>query len=102
MAIEFTVTKKQIEMREAITNLAKHVIRPNSLAWDREKGVPDEFLRNMTRLATSMGSNAMRSGVGEEDPAAREGVLRRGELRIRYGSVKAFGGWLTVARALVE
>jgi acyl-CoA dehydrogenase len=66
MTIEFSLTKKQHEMREAIRNLARHVIRPQALAWDRAGGVPEEFLRNMARMATSFGSNAMRSGLGEQ------------------------------------
>jgi acyl-CoA dehydrogenase len=71
MAIEFTVTKKHLERREAIRNLAKNVIRPQALAWDRAGGIPEEFLRNMARLAVSMGSTAMRSGLG--DDSSREG-----------------------------
>jgi acyl-CoA dehydrogenase len=66
MSIEFSVSKKQLEMRDAIRNMAKHVIRPQALTWDREKSIPEDFLRNMARLATSMGSNAMRSGLGED------------------------------------
>lgn len=66
MTIEFSLSRKQLEMREGIRGLAKNVIRPQALQWDREGGIPEEFLRNMTRLATSMGSNAMRAGLGEE------------------------------------
>ncbi len=66
MTIEFSLTKKQMMMREGIRGLAVNVIRPQALAWDRAGGVPEEFLRNMARLATSMGSNAMLSGVGDK------------------------------------
>jgi acyl-CoA dehydrogenase len=66
MTIEFSVSKRQLEMREAIRGLTKNVIRPQSLAWDRAHGVPEDFLRNFAQLATSMGSSAMRSGLGEE------------------------------------
>ena len=66
MTIEFTIDKKQLEMRDAIRNLAKHIIRPQALVWDREKAIPEDFLRNMARMATSFGSNAMRSGLGED------------------------------------
>ena len=69
MAIEFTINKKHLEMRDAVRNLAKHVIRPQALSWDREKQIPEDFLRNMARMATSMGSNAMRSGLGEDTPS---------------------------------
>jgi acyl-CoA dehydrogenase len=66
MTIEFSFTKRHLEMREAIRGLAKNVIRPQALSWDRAGGIPDDFLRNMARLATSMGSNAMTSGLGDE------------------------------------
>jgi acyl-CoA dehydrogenase len=63
MAIEFELSKRQKDMRDAIRNLAQNIIRPESLKWDREHGVPEEFLRNMARMAAGMGSNAMRSGL---------------------------------------
>ncbi|MBX3186061.1 MAG: acyl-CoA dehydrogenase family protein [Labilithrix sp.] len=72
MAIEFSLGKKHLEMREGIRALAKNVIRPQALAWDREGGIPEDFLRNMARMATSMGSNAMRSGLGEDDDKKNE------------------------------
>lgn len=72
MTIEFTVSKRQLEMREAIRGLTKNVIRPQSLAWDRAHGVPEDFLRNFAQLATSMGSSAMRSGLGEEKGQAEK------------------------------
>ncbi len=73
MSIEFLLTKRHLERREAIRGLAKNVIRPQALSWDRAGGVPEEFLRNMARLAVSMGSSAMRSGLGEEAKTRGEG-----------------------------
>ncbi len=58
MAIEFSLTKKQESLRESLRGLAKHVIRPQSLAWDRAHGIPEEFLRNMATLNTSLTSSA--------------------------------------------
>ncbi len=79
MPIEFSLSKKQLEMREGIRGLAKNVIRPQALVWDRAGGIPEEFLRNMARLATSMGSNAMRSGLGDEtEEEKKEAEKRRG------------------------
>ena len=66
MTIDFTLSKKQLEMRDGIRGLTANVIRPQSLAWDRAHGVPEDFLRNLARLASGLGSNAMRSGVGDE------------------------------------
>jgi len=72
MSIEFSVDNKQLEMREAVRNLARHVIRPQALAWDREKAISEDFLRNMAIMATSFGSNAMRSGLGEDGDKPKE------------------------------
>ncbi len=65
MTIEFSFSKKHLEMREAIRGLAKNVIRPQALAWDREGGVPEDFLRNMM-LASSMGARGMMGGLGPD------------------------------------
>jgi acyl-CoA dehydrogenase len=70
MPIEFEPSKRQKEMREAIHGLAKNIIRPESLKWDREHGVPEDFLRNLARLAVGMGSNAMRSGLAAPEKAS--------------------------------
>ena len=65
--IEFTLSKKQLEMRDGIRGLAKHIIRPQALTWDRAKGVPEEFLKNFARMASSMGSSTIKAGLGEGD-----------------------------------
>ena len=71
MTIEFSFSKKHLELREAIRGLAKNVIRPQALAWDRDGGIPEEFLRNMMRLASSMGGGGMLAGLGPDvDDAA--------------------------------
>ena len=59
MSIDFALTKRQLETREAIRGLTKAVIRPQSLMWDREHGVPHEFLRTITNLAVGMGHMAI-------------------------------------------
>src|SRR5271170_6362897 len=56
MTIEFTLTSRQQETRAAVHSLAENIVRPQSLSWDRNHGVPDEFLRKMAMLASSMGS----------------------------------------------
>lgn len=72
MSIDFSLTKKQLESREMIRGFAKAVVRPQALGWDRAKGIPEDFLRNMARMATSMGSNAMRSGLGEDEAEKKD------------------------------
>jgi acyl-CoA dehydrogenase len=57
--IDFTLSTRQQQIKEAIHGLGVSVIRPQCLAWDREKRVPHDFLRNLATLAGSMGSLAM-------------------------------------------
>jgi acyl-CoA dehydrogenase len=76
MTIEFALTKRQQEMREAIHGLAKNIIRPQSLVWDREHAIAEDFLRNFTRMATAMGSSAMRQGMGD-DGAAKDDTKKK-------------------------
>jgi acyl-CoA dehydrogenase len=54
MSIEFTLSKKQEFLRESLQNLTKYVIRPQSLAWDKEHGIPEPFLRQMMALTQGM------------------------------------------------
>jgi acyl-CoA dehydrogenase len=56
MTIEFSLSKRQQETRAAIHSLAEGVIRPQSLEWDKNHGVPVDFLRRLAMLANSMGS----------------------------------------------
>lgn len=78
MSIDFSFTKKQLEQREMIRAFATNVIRPEALTWDREGGIPDDFLRNLAMMATSMGSNAMRSGLGDDaDGPKTEGAEKK-------------------------
>ncbi|MEZ4296879.1 MAG: acyl-CoA dehydrogenase family protein [Polyangiaceae bacterium] len=67
--IEFTLSKKQKDVQEGIRQLGKYVIRPMSLSMDRDKDVPEPFLRNFMRMAKGFRSQDM------VDPA--EGVAAR-------------------------
>jgi acyl-CoA dehydrogenase len=78
MTIEFTLSRRQHEIKEAIHGLARSVIRPECLKWDREHGVPEPFLRNLSMLAGSM------AGVGdhtrgEDDPTTLASHKASGE-----------------------
>ncbi len=70
MSIEFSLTRRQLEMREAIRGLTRNVIRPESLKWDREHGIPDDFLRNLAMLAGNLGHLAMGAETGPKTPDA--------------------------------
>jgi acyl-CoA dehydrogenase len=78
MSIEFSFTKRQEETREAIRGLAKNVIRPQSLSWDRNHGIPEDFLLRLTMLASSMGSGLTLTqnmrGAGEAMDPAKKGA----------------------------
>lgn len=70
--IEFSLSKRQAEIKEAIHGLGVSVIRPQCLAWDRAHGVPEAFLRNLAMLASGMGSLASmdRDAQAESTPAS--------------------------------
>ena len=64
MTIEFTLSKRQQETKEAIHALASMIIRPQSLAWDRNHGIPEDFLLKFTQMASSVGTTlALTQGV---------------------------------------
>ena len=69
--IDFTLSTRQQQVKEAIHGLATSVIRPECLKWDREHGIPHDFLRNLATLAGSMGSLAMMDRDGEKASAAK-------------------------------
>lgn len=55
--IDFELTTKQKQLREALNGLGKNIIRPQSLSWDRGHGIPEEFLRNFMRMAQAFGGS---------------------------------------------
>jgi acyl-CoA dehydrogenase len=66
MPIEFQLSKRQQEIQGAIRQFAVGVIRPQSLIWDREHGVPEDFLRNLVNMSKAMGSSI---SMGPSAPA---------------------------------
>lgn len=54
--IDFTLTKKQQELKEGLNNLGRYVVRPMSLEMDRNHEVPEQFLRNFMSLAKNVRS----------------------------------------------
>jgi acyl-CoA dehydrogenase len=78
MTIDVVLSPRQEELREGIRGVAKGIIRPESLAWDRGHGIPDEFLTRFTLMAQAMGGSAGTWGVqgmaGEEKP--RDGAKK--------------------------
>ena len=66
MTIEFTLTKRQEETRAAIHNLAESIIRPQSLSWDKNHGIPHDFLQRIAMLANSLGSLSAHAALEKE------------------------------------
>jgi acyl-CoA dehydrogenase len=82
--IDFTLTGRQKQVKEAIHGLAVSVIRPESLKWDREHGVPEDFLRNLAALAGSLGAPSVmdratesREGEGASDAGRIGGTEKK-------------------------
>ena len=77
MSIDFSLSKRQLEVKEGIHNLAAHIIRPQSLSWDRNHGIPEDFLQKFTQLASSMGNNLSLtqgvSGMAKPETPSGEG-----------------------------
>ena len=83
MSIEFSLNKRQEDTRAAVHSLAENIVRPQSLSWDRNHGVPDEFLRKMAMLANSMGSL---SAAAEFARAERSGDTKSVNLNTVLGA----------------
>ena len=60
---EFSLSPKQQALREMVRGFGKSVVRPQSLAWDREHKVPEDFLANFVQMAQSMGGAGAAWGV---------------------------------------
>ena len=70
--IDFTLTQAASSRRgRRSTGSAASVIRPECLKWDREHGVPHDFLRNLAMLATNLGSLATHGPGASDDEATR-------------------------------
>lgn len=69
--IDFTLSAKQKEIQEGIRSLGKYVIRPMSLSMDRNKEVPEPFLRNFMKLARGFRSDDV-VDPSQDGAAARE------------------------------
>ena len=65
--IDFALTSKQKFLRESLRSLATHVIRPMSLKMDREKQVPESFLRSFVQMAAQA-----RQSVGDVEESGTQ------------------------------
>jgi acyl-CoA dehydrogenase len=70
--IDFTLSKKQKELKEGINGLGKYVIRPMSLEMDRKHEVPEPFLRNFMTMASSFRASAGHFGAEADEERPRD------------------------------
>lgn len=71
--IEFELSNKQRELRNALEGLGRSIIRPQSLAWDRKHAVSEDFQRNFLRMAAAFGGeDSAAQFMGASDPKAKE------------------------------
>ena len=63
MSIEFSLTNRQKGLQDMVRSFGRSVIRPQSLAWDREHAVPEPFLARFVEMAQSMGGSSAAWGV---------------------------------------
>ena len=67
MTIEFSLNSRQRELTAMIHQFAETVVRPQSLSWDREHGVPHDFLRQIVVMLQSIGGGlSMGPSRGED------------------------------------
>ncbi|HEY2515068.1 MAG TPA: acyl-CoA dehydrogenase family protein [Polyangiaceae bacterium] len=69
--IDFTLTSRQLQLKEAIHALGTTVVRPESLKWDREHAIAPAFLSNLARLGKNLGALAMMDREGDEEQTVR-------------------------------
>ncbi|GAC1520470.1 MAG: acyl-CoA dehydrogenase family protein [Polyangiales bacterium] len=70
--MEFELNKKQLELKDALNQLGRFVIRPMSLQMDREGKTPDAFLQQFVAMSKSVRNDsdvAAAFGEGQREPA---------------------------------
>ena len=86
--IDFTLTSRQQQVKEAIHGLALSVIRPECLKWDREHGIPPEFLRTLAHaIGSATGAFRCEVQVEGEDPFFEFFSIRVGRLLRQRGVI---------------
>ncbi len=79
MSIEFSLSNKQKSLQEMVRGFGRSIVRPQSLAWDREHRVPEEFLARFVEMAQSMGGASAAWGVQGLGAAAADTTGGSGE-----------------------
>jgi hypothetical protein len=50
--MEFSLSPKQKSLQEMVRGFGRSIVRPQSLQWDREHAVPEEFLARFVEMAS--------------------------------------------------
>ncbi|HEY2369595.1 MAG TPA: acyl-CoA dehydrogenase family protein, partial [Polyangiaceae bacterium] len=61
--MEFSLSPKQKTLQDMVRGFGRSIVRPQSLQWDREHAVPEEFLARFVEMASSMGGAGAAWGV---------------------------------------
>ena len=77
MTIEFSLSNRQRDLQAGVRSLAQSIVRPQSLRWDREHAIDEEFLRNLAQMASSMGHGGLGTSASlmrqeEEAPSTEQ------------------------------
>ena len=88
--IDFQLTEKQRQLKEAVEGMGRSVVRPQSLTWDRDHGISEPFLRQFVGMAKAFageGSAERFLGAGEESaPRERSGKPSQANRTAAVGS----------------
>jgi len=76
--MEFSLSPKQKSLQEMVRGFGRSIVRPQSLQWDREHAVPEEFLARFVEMASSMGGSGAAWGV-QGLGAANADISSKGE-----------------------
>jgi len=61
--IEFSLSPRQKALQDMVRGFGRSIVRPQSLAWDREHKVPEDFLARFVEMASQMGGAGAAWGV---------------------------------------
>ncbi len=70
--IEFEMTSQQRMLHDALHDLGKNVIRPQSLGWDAKKDIDQDFLRNFYNMSQALKGDANPMQDFQEGPKHRD------------------------------
>jgi acyl-CoA dehydrogenase len=76
MPIEFSLTNRQRDLADMVHQFAETIVRPQCMQWDRDHGVPHDFLRRVVAMISAVGGGLSmgpsRGGAPEEYDAAQK------------------------------